>query len=28
LDENGELVKVISPNILPTDPEIVDWIRG
>ncbi len=28
LDENGELVKVISPNILPTDPEIVNWIKG
>lgn len=26
LDENGKLVKVISPRVLPTDPEIVKWI--
>ncbi|NBL64316.1 redoxin domain-containing protein [Flavobacterium sp. NST-5] len=28
LNENGELVKVISPRTLPTDPEIVDWIKS
>ena len=28
IDEKGELVKVISPKTLPTDPEIVDWIKG
>lgn len=28
LNENGELVKVISPRTLPTDAEIVDWIKG
>lgn len=27
IDENGELVKVISPKTLPTDPEIVNWIK-
>lgn len=28
IDEKGELVKVIAPKTLPTDPEIVDWIKG
>lgn len=28
LNENGELVKVISPRTLPTDKEIVDWIKA
>ena len=28
IDERGELVKVISPKTLPTDPEIVNWIKG
>lgn len=28
LNEKGELVKVVSPKILPTNPEIVDWIKG
>ena len=28
LNENGELVKVISPRTLPTDAEIVNWIKG
>lgn len=28
IDENGELVKVVPPKTLPTDPEIVDWIKG
>ncbi|HLF51855.1 glutathione peroxidase [Flavobacterium sp.] len=28
LNENGELVKVISPKTLPTDAAIVDWIKG
>lgn len=26
INENGELEKVISPKVLPTDPSIVDWI--
>jgi len=26
IDENGELEKVVSPQVLPTDSEIVDWI--
>ena len=28
LNENGELVKVVSPRTLPTDKEIVDWIKA
>lgn len=28
IDENGTLAKVISPQTLPTDPEIVNWIKG
>lgn len=28
INENGELVKVVSPRTLPTDPEIVDWIKS
>ena len=28
IDENGYLAKVISPKTLPTDPEIVDWIKA
>lgn len=28
IDENGRLVKVVSPRVLPTDPSIVDWING
>lgn len=28
LNEKGELVKVISPKTLPTDPEIVNWIKA
>ena len=28
LNEKGELEKVISPRTLPTDPEIVNWIKG
>ncbi|OIQ18660.1 MAG: glutathione peroxidase [Flavobacterium sp. MedPE-SWcel] len=27
INKEGELVKVISPKILPTNPEIVNWIR-
>ena len=27
INENGELEKVISPKTLPTDPEIVNWIK-
>ncbi|PZO29120.1 MAG: glutathione peroxidase [Flavobacteriaceae bacterium] len=26
INENGELVKVLSPRVLPTDTEIVGWI--
>jgi glutathione peroxidase len=28
INEKGELEKVISPKILPTDPSIVDWIKA
>lgn len=28
IDENGHLVKVISPRTLPTDAEIINWIEG
>lgn len=28
IDENGHLVKVISPKIKPDDEEIVSWIKG
>ena len=28
IDENGHLVKVISPRTLPTDTEIINWIEG
>lgn len=28
LDENGVLVKVISPRVLPNDSEIINWITG
>ncbi|OIQ30467.1 MAG: glutathione peroxidase [Bacteroidetes bacterium MedPE-SWsnd-G2] len=28
IDENGHLAKVISPRTLPSDPEIVNWIKG
>lgn len=28
IDENGHLVKVISPKTLPTDESIVSWIKG
>jgi glutathione peroxidase len=28
INEKGELVKVISPKTLPTDPEIVNWINA
>lgn len=28
LNEKGELVKVIKPKTLPTDPEIISWIEG
>lgn len=28
LDENGHLVKVLSPRVLPTDDAIVLWING
>lgn len=28
INEQGELVKVISPRTLPTDPEIVNWLKA
>jgi glutathione peroxidase len=28
LDENGILIKVISPRVLPNDSEIISWITG
>ncbi|MNF38270.1 hypothetical protein D3C84_192120 [compost metagenome] len=28
INEKGELEKVISPKTLPTDPEVVNWIKG
>jgi len=28
LDENGHLIKVLSPRVLPTDDAIVSWING
>ena len=28
INEKGELVKVIKPRTLPTDPEIINWIKG
>lgn len=28
INENGELAKVISPRVLPTDSEIINWIEG
>jgi glutathione peroxidase len=28
IGEEGKLEKVISPRTLPTDAEVVDWIKG
>jgi glutathione peroxidase len=28
INKKGELEKVISPNTLPTDPEVVNWIKA
>lgn len=28
LNEKGELVKVISPKTVPTDPEVLNWIKS
>ena len=28
INEQGELVKVVAPKTLPTDPEIVNWLKG
>lgn len=28
INEQGELVKVLSPRVLPTDNEIIGWING
>ncbi|GGF21916.1 glutathione peroxidase [Flavobacterium limi] len=28
INEKGELVKVVKPRTLPTDPEVINWIKG
>jgi glutathione peroxidase len=28
INEKGELVKVIKPKTLPTDPEVINWIKS
>ena len=28
INEKGELVKIVSPKTLPTDPEIVNWLKA
>jgi len=28
INEKGKLVKVVSPTVLPTDAEIINWIEG
>jgi glutathione peroxidase len=28
INEKGELIKVLKSNISPTDPEIINWIKG
>jgi glutathione peroxidase len=28
INENGELEKVISPQTLVTDPEVLNWIKA
>lgn len=28
IDETGHLVKVVNPRILPTEPEIKDWVKA
>lgn len=28
INEKGQLVKVVSPKTLPTDPEITDWLKS
>src|SRR4051812_15906899 len=28
INEKGELVKVIKPRTLPTDPEVINWIKN
>lgn len=28
INEKGELVKVVSPKTLPTDPEIISWLKA
>lgn len=28
IDENGELVRIVGPSVLPDDPSIVDWIKS
>lgn len=28
IDENGDLVRVVSPKTLPNDPSIIKWIEG
>ncbi|MEM0543285.1 glutathione peroxidase [Flavobacterium sp. j3] len=28
INEQGKLIKVLSPRVLPTDPVIIDWVNG
>lgn len=28
ISEQGKLIKVLSPRVLPTDPVIIDWVNG
>ena len=28
IDENGQLIRSISPNVSPVDAEILDWLNG
>ncbi|MGQ3087310.1 MAG: glutathione peroxidase, partial [Flavobacterium sp.] len=28
INEKGELEKVIGPQTLPTDPQVIDWIKA
>ena len=28
INEKGELIKVLKSNVSPTDPEIINWIKG
>jgi glutathione peroxidase len=28
IDESGKLVKVVKPEVVPTDPQITSWLKG